>query len=167
MIKVESNLGGIETGSEIDESNDADSIEKSELHNEADDEKKEIQPEDEKIEVDIREEVKGDLLDFYKFIRKNEYIFNPNKCTVAKIESESTQKLAPIIREFRHKLKEGGSAKPDVIIQEIIDIALDHLKIKKSRWEFLDQITDPSKITSPQIIKFNKFIAQSLESGKK
>ena len=172
MNKVESTIGGINPESGNDQSEDKEPVKETPSEDEKietppEDEINDTPSEDEKIEVDISKEVEEDLKVFFKLINKNMFTQNPDECTVAKVETASTEKLAPIIRKFRKQLKNGGASEPDAIIQEIINIAVDeHTQQIGSRRGFLDKIINPANITSPQIIKFNKFIAKALKKNK-
>ncbi len=120
----------------------------------------ETRKETEDTNFDIKSEIGAELGDFYKVIKKK--FFNPEDgWTTARLEANSTEKLAPIIRELRSKLVVGGAEKghADTMIQELIEMA----QSAESKEDFIIKVTNPGKITNPEIIKFNKFIANSLE----
>jgi len=155
--KIFKGIGEIETN----ELTDADK-ESPEFTKHASNRVKEEAETNEKVEVDISGEVSKDLGDLFKVIKKK--FNNPDdNWTPARLEANSTEKLGPIINEFRNKLKEGGSANPDDIIQEIINEAISHAQKGGSKHDFMDIITNPAKVTNQKVVKFNRFIANSLE----
>lgn len=115
---------------------------------------------DEKIEVDISSEVGKDLGEFYKIINKK-FSDPEDGWTPVKLENNSTEKLAPIIRELREKLIAGGAEEKhaDDMIQELINIAQN----SDSKESFIDKITNLGNITNKEIINFNNFISQGFE----
>ena len=112
------------------------------------------------VSIDIKGEVGDDLGDFFKAIKKK---FNDSEdgWTPAELEANSTEILAPIIRELRGKLIVGGAEKnhADGIMQEMIEIA----QSSDSKESFIDKMTNSASITNPEIIKFNIFISNGLE----
>ncbi|MDP2684659.1 MAG: hypothetical protein Q8P20_06495 [bacterium] len=168
MNKNESEFSGvINKDKDLEEKKEF--IEKTQPENEINDSTKnevdDSSAEKEKIEVDISGEVEEDLKLLFKYINKKKFTDSVKNLTPATVGEASTVKLKPIIDKFRKKLKEGGSADPDAIIQEIINEAIAILgEGGFKRHKFLEKITDPAKIDpSSQIAKFNIFIAKSLE----
>lgn len=121
--------------------------------------------EEKKIEIDVSSEVGGSLEEFFSTIKKK-FNGSAEKLTPTKLENESTEILAPIIRDFRSRLEAGGAANPDSIIQGLIDQVIDTAKKSGSKEDFVAKVTDPANIDpSSKIAEFNKFIAKSLEKA--
>jgi len=120
---------------------------------------------EENIPADLEKGLSSDTIEgleeIYDVIKKK---FNDPEAgwTPAKLAANSTEKLAPIIEDFRQQLGAGGAAKPDNILQAIIDLAIEMSKKGQTKEEFVDSTTNLEKVVpGSKFSDFYKFMSMA------
>jgi len=124
-------------------------------------------PEQELVKPETAELVKAELepqlKEFYTAIKRK--YADPEACwTPAKLEANSPNKLAPIIRDFRNILREAGAADPDGLIGELVSVVQETVAEHKLKHDFLNKVLDHSAMVyNSGLEKFYRSIAKGLE----
>jgi hypothetical protein len=113
----------------------------------------------------VRAELESQLKEFYTAI-KRKYADPEAGWTPAKLEANSPNKLAPIIRDFRNILREAGAADPDGLIGELVSVVQETVAEHKLKHDFLNKVLDHSAMVyNSGLEKFYRSIAKGLEKG--
>ncbi len=111
----------------------------------------------------VKAELESQLKEFYTVI-KRKYADQEASWTPARLEANSPNRLAPIIREFRNILKEAGAADPDGLIGELVSVVQEIVAEHKPKHDFLNKVLDHSAMVyNSGLEKFYRFMAKGLE----
>lgn len=116
-----------------------------------------------KIAELVKEELEPQLKEFYTAIKRR-YSDPEAGWTPAKLEANSPNRLAPIIREFRNILKEAGAADPDGLIGELVSVVQETVAEHKLKHDFLNKVLNHSAMVyNSGLEKFYRLMAKGLE----